>query len=68
MTFNDEEIKLLDELADDIAFAMEVAETEAERPRSEERLRQAAVVFESTREGVMVTDAGLHIRLVNRPS
>lgn len=64
--FNDEEIKLLDELASDISFAMEVAEVETERRLSDERLRQAAAVFESTREGVMVTDAELYIRLVNR--
>ena len=64
--FNEEEIKLLDELAGDIAFAMEVAEAEAERQRSVERLRQAAVVFESTGEGVMVTDAEQRIHLVNR--
>lgn len=37
-----------------------------ERKRSEERLRQAAVVFESTREGVLVTDAEKRIVMVNR--
>jgi diguanylate cyclase (GGDEF)-like protein/PAS domain S-box-containing protein len=33
---------------------------------NEQRLRQAAAVFESTREGVMVTDANCRITMVNR--
>jgi diguanylate cyclase (GGDEF)-like protein/PAS domain S-box-containing protein len=33
---------------------------------NEQRLRQAAAVFESTREGVMITDAGRRITMVNR--
>jgi diguanylate cyclase (GGDEF)-like protein/PAS domain S-box-containing protein len=37
-----------------------------ERKRAEARLRQAAAVFDGTREGVMVTDAELRIRMVNR--
>lgn len=37
-----------------------------ERKKYEEQLRQAATVFETTREGVMVTDAEQHILLVNR--
>ena len=37
-----------------------------ERRRSEERLRQAAQVFDSTAEGVIVTDADQHILAVNR--
>jgi diguanylate cyclase (GGDEF)-like protein/PAS domain S-box-containing protein len=64
--FTQEEIQLLEELAGDIGFAVEVAEIDAERRRSEEHLRQAAVVFESTREGVMVTDVDQRIRMVNR--
>lgn len=38
----------------------------AERRLSEERLRQSAAMFESTREGVMVTDAQERILIVNR--
>lgn len=64
--FTPEEIQLLDELADDISFGMEVAEADAERGLADARLRQAAAVFESTREGVMVTDAGQNILMVNR--
>ena len=37
-----------------------------ERKANEERLRQAAAVFESTREGVAVTDAQERILMVNR--
>lgn len=37
----------------------------SERYRSEERLRQAAAVFETTREGVIIVDAGKHILMVN---
>lgn len=37
-----------------------------QRKRNEERLRLAATVFETTREGVMVTDAQRRILLVNR--
>ncbi len=33
---------------------------------NEERLRQAAAVFETTHEGVMITDAGRRIIMVNR--
>jgi diguanylate cyclase (GGDEF)-like protein/PAS domain S-box-containing protein len=33
---------------------------------NQERLRQSAAVFESTREGVIVTDPGKHILMVNR--
>ena len=38
----------------------------SERKHSEERLRQAAKVFESTVEGVLVADAELRISAVNR--
>ncbi|WP_420474672.1 putative bifunctional diguanylate cyclase/phosphodiesterase [Noviherbaspirillum sp. ST9] len=36
-----------------------------ERKRAEERLRQAAAVFETTHEGVVVTDGGKRIVMVN---
>lgn len=64
--FTDREIKLLDDLANDIGFALEVAEVEAERRRAEERWRHAAAVFENTHEGVMITDSELRIHTVNR--
>ena len=37
----------------------------SERQRAEERLRQAAAVFETTREGVVIADAGKRIMMVN---
>ncbi len=37
----------------------------SERKRAEERLREAAAVFETTREGVMITDADQRIVMVN---
>ena len=41
--FDEAELKLLDELALDISFAMEYAEKEAERKRAEEKLREASL-------------------------
>ncbi|PPD34503.1 MAG: hypothetical protein CTY19_04565 [Methylomonas sp.] len=64
--FTNQEIKLLDDLSSDIAFAIEVAEANAERRIAEERWRHAAAVFDNTREGVMVTDTELRIKMVNR--
>ena len=43
-----------------------VAEDVTERHSSEERLRQAAAVFESTREGVMITDLDARLVAVNK--
>jgi len=37
-----------------------------DRKKNEDQLRQAATVFETTREGVMVTDAQQNILLINR--
>jgi len=37
-----------------------------ERKRSEQQLRQAAVVFEEAREGILITDADANITAVNR--
>ena len=37
-----------------------------ERLRAEEALRQAAIVFDNTREGIIITDADQHILRVNR--
>jgi PAS domain S-box-containing protein len=45
--FDDEEIKLLDELAMDISFAMEFADKEAERKQAEENLRYVSSLHEA---------------------
>ena len=64
--FDAEEIALLEELASDIAFALEVAEADTARQQTEERLRQMAAVFENTREGIIITDPDEHILQVNQ--
>ncbi|MDQ5911160.1 MAG: hypothetical protein QG599_3257 [Pseudomonadota bacterium] len=103
--FDAEEIALLEELAGDIAYALDIAEADAarlqaeqalrdsrerfrcaieeapfpimihaedgevlitERLRIEERLRQAATVFENTRDGITITDANERILRVNQ--
>jgi diguanylate cyclase (GGDEF)-like protein/PAS domain S-box-containing protein len=43
-----------------------VAEDVTERHRADERLRQAAAVFESTREGVMIVDLDCRLVAVNK--
>ncbi len=43
--FDDEELKLLDEMAADIAFAMEFAEQEEQRRRAEDALRASETSF-----------------------
>ena len=54
---------------DDVAAAEELATMlldAADRGRDDDRLRQAAAVFENTREGVMITDGSQRILMVNR--
>jgi diguanylate cyclase (GGDEF)-like protein/PAS domain S-box-containing protein len=54
---------------DDVAAAEELATMlldAADRGRDDDRLRQAAAVFENTREGVMITDESQRILMVNR--
>ncbi len=46
--------------------ALDEARQGAERRRTEEKLRQAACVFESTSEGIVLTDAEARILAVNR--
>jgi two-component system cell cycle sensor histidine kinase/response regulator CckA len=59
--FDEEELRLLDELALDISFAMEVQKREAERQRAEEELRWRTAFFEaqveSAVEGILVADS-----------
>jgi len=52
--FDDEELKLLDELAMDISYAMEFAEKEAQRIQSEEVLRDSEERFRGTFEQAAV--------------
>ena len=58
--FNDEEVKLLDETAMDVSYALEVKRGEADRGRAEEELRWRTAFFEaqveSSSDGVLVVD------------
>lgn len=59
--FEDEEIKLLDEMAMDIGYALAVNRRDAERRRAEEELRWRTAFFEaqveSSPDGVLVVDS-----------
>ncbi len=59
--FDEEELKLLDELAMDISFSIEFAEKEAERMHAEEKLLSSEVryrrLFESAKDGILILDA-----------
>jgi PAS domain S-box-containing protein len=58
--FDDDELKLLDELAMDISFAIEFAEKEVERKQAEEELARSEAnlraVFEGARDGILAAD------------
>jgi len=58
--FDPEEMRLLDELAADMSFALEVSQRETERGKSEEELRWRTAFFEalveSAQDGILVVD------------
>ncbi|WP_395748760.1 PAS domain S-box protein [Prosthecobacter sp.] len=68
--FNDEELRLLDELAMDIGFALEVGEGEARRRQAEQELRWRTAFFEaqvhSAIDGILVLDSTGRKLLQNR--
>ena len=64
--FDAAEVALLEEMAMDMTFALEYAQQDSRRTQAEERLRQAAKVFDSTLEGVVITDTRGGIIAVNR--
>ncbi len=59
--FDKEELKLLDELAMDISFAIEFEKKEIERQRAEESLTNSETryrrLFESAKDGILILDA-----------
>ena len=59
--FDEDEIKLLDELAMDIGFALEVSRREEDRRKAEEELRWRTAFFEaqvdSALDGILVVDS-----------
>ncbi|OYW30924.1 MAG: hypothetical protein B7Z47_02645, partial [Chthoniobacter sp. 12-60-6] len=68
--FNEEETLLLDELAMDIGFALEVGESEAKRRQAEQELRWRTAFFEaqvhSAIDGILVLDNAGRKLLQNR--
>jgi len=63
--FGEEELRLLDDLADDIAFAIHHVEQEARRKRAEEERLRLITAIEQSGEVVVVTDPDATIRYVN---
>jgi PAS domain S-box-containing protein len=67
--FNEEELRLLDELAMDISFALEVSQREQKRQKAEAELLWRTAFFEaqaeSTMDGVLVVDGNGKIILQN---
>ena len=68
--FGDEEVMLMEDVAEDIAFAMTVIEAEAERKRSEEALKESEEkfrsFFETSRDIVFITSLDGTILDVNK--
>jgi PAS domain S-box-containing protein len=64
--FDEAELKLLDELALDISFAMEYAEKEARRKLAEETLRIKNQVFENSIASQSIADSSGRITYVNQ--
>ncbi len=60
------EQKLLDELAEDLAYALDVAEQDRVSLQNRQQLELAATVFENSNEGIAVTDCHGRIISVNR--
>jgi len=63
--FNDETASLLSEMSDNISFALNNFDREAARERAEDSMRLAALVYQDSSEGMMVTDADNRIIAVN---
>jgi len=62
----DDERQLLEELADNVSFALEAIEQEERRKRAESKLYLAARVFENSAEGIVITDVDNKILMVNK--
>ena len=63
--FDEEAIALLEEMSKDISFALDNFDREARRAVAEESLRLAASVYESSSEGIIITNADNQIIGVN---
>ncbi|MBI2307358.1 MAG: EAL domain-containing protein [Rhodocyclales bacterium] len=62
----DEEREMLQKLADNVSFALDAFAEEDRRKTAEGKLQLAACVFENSAEGLIVTDPGNRILMVNR--
>jgi len=63
--FDAAELEVLDELAADVGYALEVVELDATRAATEAQLRLSASVFESAHDGIYITAADGTIMDVN---
>lgn len=63
--FNEETISLLTEMSADISFALDNFDRETRRLEAEESMRLAASVYETSSEGIIITDVDNQIIAVN---
>ncbi|MFN7087207.1 MAG: putative bifunctional diguanylate cyclase/phosphodiesterase [Burkholderiales bacterium] len=63
--FDDDEVELLERLADDVSHALDMLAQNERRRLAEEHLRLAGKVFENSSEGIVITDAASRILMVN---
>jgi diguanylate cyclase (GGDEF)-like protein/PAS domain S-box-containing protein len=63
--FDDETIELLKEMSADISFALDNFDRETRRKAADESLRLAASVYDTSSEGILITDAENQIIAVN---
>ena len=64
--FDLEDIELLKEISKDISFALDNFDREMQRIAGEESLQLAASVYETSSEGIMITDADNRVITVNQ--
>ena len=64
--FDDAEFDLLERLARGLSHALEALAQDALRREAEEHLRLASRVFDNSTEGIIITDAGNNILMVNK--
>ncbi|MDR3393285.1 MAG: EAL domain-containing protein [Sulfuriferula sp.] len=64
--FNPEVVSLIEEMCEDISFALDNFDREKKRQELEEELRLASLVYQYSSQAMMVTDAANHIISVNQ--
>ncbi|MGC8653891.1 MAG: hybrid sensor histidine kinase/response regulator [Candidatus Kryptoniota bacterium] len=64
--FNEEELRLLDEMARDISFSLKVISDEELRLKQEEQLRQQASLLDLSPDAILVQDLDTHILYWNK--